>query len=55
MDNLKIMLGLGEARKLIRDRQASVVSSSPIVWDMLQRVIRYIDAEQETAFKAIRS
>jgi hypothetical protein len=55
MDNLNIMNGLTSARKIIRGKQFDLASSSPLIWQMMERILKYIDAQQAETLAAIRN
>lgn len=54
MDNLSIMNGLVAAREIVRGAQFGLAGNAPILWDMHQRILKYIDNQQREVVAAIR-
>lgn len=55
MDNLIVMNGLTDARAKVRESQFKLANSAPVVWDMLQRVLKYLDKQQAETLTNIRN
>lgn len=55
IDNLAIMQSLSDTRTIIRNAQFGLANSSPIVWNMLQRTLKNIDAQQADTLSVIRN